>query len=144
MKILIGFILFLSVSFACDQPYENIGRYRIGCPLIDKGKYSSLIFNEDMTIYEDSGNETVQKIYVVELYGKVEGIGFEKLLDYDNAEHDVKRYLRGIHKKFGRKLNTSLYSKRMVWLDSIKSDTSYVSIFSHKLTDYINQIIASD
>lgn len=37
MRILLGLVLALSVSFACDQPYEEIGGYKIGCEFNDNG-----------------------------------------------------------------------------------------------------------
>lgn len=40
MRILLGFILALSVSFACDQPHEEVGGYKIGCPFDDKAGFN--------------------------------------------------------------------------------------------------------
>lgn len=43
MKILIGLILFLSISFACDHPYEEFEGYKIGCNFEDENNEFKLV-----------------------------------------------------------------------------------------------------
>lgn len=52
MRVLIGVILALSVSFACDQPYEEVIGYKIGCPFVVTKDYVESLVDPDNNMSE--------------------------------------------------------------------------------------------
>lgn len=104
MRIILGFILALSVSFACDQPHEEVGGYKIGCPFDDKAGFELKESANGIDTYklkEPSGFFNNVEISVIN--GSAEGIYFEKEYEIGIVDHlnDEKIVLESLEKRWG-------------------------------------------
>lgn len=106
MRILLGLVLALSVSLACDQPHEEVGGYKIGCPFEDKTGFSSqpIGSGKGVSAYslnlKDSFFDTVD---VRELNGNIEELTFRAA--YPNLSgmyEDKESLLELVGKKWGK------------------------------------------
>lgn len=81
-KLIFTLSLLLSFSFACDQPHEQVGDYKIGCPFkVDKSfnlSDTSYIGNKKIYSYvKDIANDaTFSGEEVVLVDGSIEGVAF--------------------------------------------------------------------
>lgn len=121
MRLLLSFILTLSLSLACDQPYEEVEGYKIGCPFdfaVSDGDGKSI--DENLTSYSLK-DEGIQKkllpmpindvgfqkalparISVYVMGGNIEGATFHRT--YDDAhiiQNDIKFILSSIKDMWG-------------------------------------------
>lgn len=112
-KIILGFLVSLSFSFACDKPYEEIQNIKIGCEFeggegfkklnqnaVGSNSYSSskdIKFFDSMEVFTDENN-------------KVTGIGFVKTypitmsnmkLQEEQVIADYKQFAESLEKRWG-------------------------------------------
>lgn len=104
MRIILGFILALSVSFACDQPHEEVGGYKIGCPFENNDIFELKESANGIDTYklkEPRGFFNNVEISVIN--GISEGIYFEKEYEIGVVEHlnDEKIVLESLEKRWG-------------------------------------------
>ena len=70
--------LMLGLSFACDQPYEEVAGIKIGCPLEDNGDFKEMVVIEatNSTLYQKERTGIFNVIYVTTIDGIVESAIF--------------------------------------------------------------------
>lgn len=114
MRVLIGFILALSVSFACDQPYEEVGGYKIGCPFVVTDEYK-LVDEEpafNSKTYTKNIDGVFDKVNITVMNEDVEFIRFDKNNYGKINQKDIDDMLVVLNKRWGEGKNdgkTSLY-----------------------------------
>ncbi|WP_077929431.1 hypothetical protein [Wohlfahrtiimonas populi] len=169
MKILIGFILFLSVSFACDQPYEEFEGYKIGCNFEDKNNEFQLVeLRGKLSLYQKNADEIFDSVNVIVLNGNIEGLVFVKnteslgsSVDTFSEDRSLAKkaalLIRKINERFGENIQINPNRGTMIWTPdpnnkiisminvtapTIKNDNFDVVVYSIKLSNYFNQIKA--
>lgn len=82
MRILLGLALTLSVSFACDQPHEEVGGYNLGCEIADTSDLGMQVDSgyEGITTYSKrlNGDSFFDKESISIIDGKIEELSFTK------------------------------------------------------------------
>lgn len=90
MKIIIGFILALSVSFACDKPYAEVQGIKIGCPL-ENSQALTVIKQKDgngITIYEKNMDGMFDTATLLVVNGNIEAVIFKRTREFDPSLFD--------------------------------------------------------
>lgn len=158
MKILIGLIFLLSISFACDQPYEEFEGYKIGCKFEDKNNEFKLVESRgEFSVYQKNTDGLFDNINIIVLSGNIEGVEFRKNTEVINSHaesfsqdgsiaNNAAMFVRKINEQFGDKILMDTNDSTMVWrpnskvvkdihvrIPNIKNDNFDVKIFSKKL-----------
>lgn len=102
MRILLGLVLSLSVSFACDEPYEEIGGHKIGCP-IDRDQViasSPLESGEVLNMFKADG--FFDTVAATEVDNKIEAIFFSRANIKSSDLSHVTQLLNSLENKWGK------------------------------------------
>lgn len=103
MRILLGIILALSASFACDQPYEEVSDYKIGCNFDDADRFHKIGERWDMgtAFYTKKTSGFFDVINIVTIDGKIESISFERNKNRSFNQGDKEALLDSLNKRWG-------------------------------------------
>ena len=136
MRILLGFILALSVSFACDQPYEEVGGYKIGCPFDDKSGFilDKSKAKDGISVYKSKlKNSFFQEVSVEVINGNIEGVSFDKKYHDDDSSFldDEDVLLATLKERWGEfvAIDISRYNKIYSFRNTNSEVIDRVSVF---------------
>lgn len=104
MRILLGGItLALSVAFACDQPYEEVGGYKVGCPLenIDEFELINTIDEIGMKRYTKDTTGIFESVAIDTINGEIEWVGFLTERDKPFFDDDTKDIVTSLKNRWG-------------------------------------------
>lgn len=104
MRILLSSIaLALSISFACDQPYEEVGGYKIGCPFEVTEKYTLTNENIAMNAKEYQGDVSglFDIVTIGTINGSIEAVSFRRNDDRNVSQHEIDNMLSSLTKRWG-------------------------------------------
>lgn len=82
-------LLFASWSYACDQPYEEVSGYKIGCPFEQKGDFQMddhRITQNGVLAYVKADDKNFKQITVIELDGNIEGLELQLVDGSDDLD----------------------------------------------------------
>lgn len=98
-------ILIFGLSFACDQPYEEVSGYKIGCPLGSSADYRQYTAGDDIyggsMVFKDIDNLhpfEIEAVLMVE--GTVEGLVF-MTPEYAASEEDFYTLVASMQDEWG-------------------------------------------
>ncbi|MBS7815929.1 hypothetical protein [Wohlfahrtiimonas chitiniclastica] len=103
MRIFLAAILCLSVSFACDQPFEEVGGYKIGCPYDPVGmEHSKKDDGTDIYVKKLEDDSFFQVVGLGLIDNKIEELSFFSAYDNpDNMKRDIENILTKFTKRWG-------------------------------------------
>lgn len=104
MRVIFGLVLYLSVIFACDQPYEEVFGFKIGCPLENKESFVVQARNEEgnITIYTKKLLGVFDTVRVIELNGNVEILELKIYENIHLSQHDINSLVTNVDHKWGQ------------------------------------------
>lgn len=130
MRILLGIVLALSVSFACDQPYEEVGGYKIGCYLNPaKMPYDKMVKDENMRVLSNDlpKDSFFKKVTTTLLNGNIEQIEFtQSYSNYVELSEDMLVLLDTMKKKWGEYIEINPKEKSAVIVSDKSNDNNYL------------------
>ncbi|WP_077929207.1 hypothetical protein [Wohlfahrtiimonas populi] len=152
MRFLLGIILALSVSFACDQPHEEVGGYKIGCYLNPaKMPYDKGSSDENIRVLSNNNlpsNSFFQVVVTTLLFGNIEKIQFSRSYpDYTQLSKDRLVLLNAINDRWGeyQEISPNVYLfgnidspvlDHIVIDESLNSNTLSIVYISKKIEEY--------
>lgn len=107
-------VLMLGISFACDQPYEEVAGIKIGCPIgssVDYREYDSggQIYGGGAVFRKLKGDNFFQSEVVLSLDGVVEGI-ILGTGDDSATEEDFRALVESMEGRWGESMIKDNYS----------------------------------
>lgn len=136
MRILLGIVLALSVSFACDQPYEEVGGYKIGCPFDDKTGFvqDDSETKDGVSVYKSRLKDSFfESVSIDIINGNMEGVSFDrKYHDNDSSFLDDEDILlSSLKERWGDPvtIDISKYNKIYSFRNSGNEIIDTVSVF---------------
>lgn len=100
MRILLGLILTISFSAACERFHEDVGEYKMGCPFEDKANYEYLSSEKGMDIYVKNKHELFDAVLVTTINNNIVRVEYAAE-EADLSESDVNNLMRELKEKWG-------------------------------------------
>lgn len=104
MRLIIGLLLATSISFACDNPNEEIGGYKVGCPFEASEKYT--LINEDKYMdaqeYQGDTSGLFDIVVIGVINGNIEAVKFRRNDDRNVSQHEIDSMVSSLTKRWGK------------------------------------------
>lgn len=100
MRILLGFILSLSFSFACERFNEDMGEYKMGCPLEDKATYEYLGNENGMDSYGKNNHKIFDAVMVTTINNNIVRLEYSTE-DGELSEAVIDNLMNELKEKWG-------------------------------------------
>lgn len=90
MRLIIAFILMLSISFACEQPYKEVQGIKIGCPIENMQGLTLIQEKDDINrvVYEKNMDGMFNTAILWVVNGNIEAVIFKRTKEFDPSLFD--------------------------------------------------------
>lgn len=103
MRLIIGLLMATSIAFACDQPYEEVGGYKIGCPFENTSEFELIdtIDSIDMKRYTKDISGVFDSVTIDTLNGEIAWVGFLSERNKPYPTKDTQDIIKSLENRWG-------------------------------------------